>query len=151
MSDDVTQFSRHTHVRTISPHSRKQHLLFRCQDEIALSLARNKKFDIALKCSMEIFTASKQSPISITKKAILPSFFLSSTLPLFLLVLPFLTPSPALWARSTKNPDVSTGPLARPFAHSLAPLTRSLATRCSLRSRAPLRSLPSLPRSWDSE
>ena len=45
-----------------------------------------------------------------------------------------------LWARSTKNPDVSTGPLARPFARSLAPLTRSLA-----------RSLRSLPRSWDSE
>ena len=30
----------------------------------------------------------------------------------------------ALWARSIKNPDVSTGPLARPFARSLAPLTR---------------------------
>ena len=31
--------------------------------------------------------------------------------------------STAQWARSTKNPDVSTGPLARPFARSLAPLT----------------------------
>ena len=47
----------------------------------------------------------------------------------------------ALWARSTKNPDVSTGPLARPFARSLAPLTRSLAPHCSLCSRALLRSL----------
>ena len=26
-----------------------------------------------------------------------------------------------LWARSTKNPDVSTGPRARPFARSLTP------------------------------
>ena len=34
-----------------------------------------------------------------------------------------------------------TGPLARPFARSLAPLTRSLALDCSLRSRPPLRSL----------
>ena len=33
-----------------------------------------------------------------------------------------------------------TGPLARPFAHLLAPLTRSLAPDCSLRSRPPLRS-----------
>ena len=39
----------------------------------------------------------------------------------------------ALWARSTKNRDWSTGPLVRQFAHSLA------------------RSLRSLPRSWDSE
>ena len=28
----------------------------------------------------------------------------------------------ALWARSTKNPNVSTGPLACPFAWSLAPM-----------------------------
>ena len=45
------------------------------------------------------------------------------------------------WARSTKNTDWSTGPLARPFARSLAPLTRSLAPDYSLRSRPPLRSL----------
>ena len=56
------------------------------------------------------------------------------------------TSARALWARSTKNPDVSAGPLARPFARSLAPLTRSLAPHYSLRSRAPLRSLArSLP------
>ena len=30
----------------------------------------------------------------------------------------------ALWARITKNTDWSTRPLARPFARSLAPLTR---------------------------
>ena len=47
----------------------------------------------------------------------------------------------SLWARTTKNTDRSTGPLARPFARSLAPLTRSLAPDCSLRSRPPLRSL----------
>ena len=47
----------------------------------------------------------------------------------------------ALWFRSAKNRDVSTGPLARPFARSLAPLTRSLAPDCSLRSRPPPRSL----------
>ena len=49
--------------------------------------------------------------------------------------------SGALRSGSTKNRDVSTGSLARPFAHSLAPLTRSLAPDCSLRSRPPLRSL----------
>ena len=47
----------------------------------------------------------------------------------------------ALWARITKNTDWSTGPLACPFARSLAPLTRSLASDCSLRLRPPLRSL----------
>ena len=47
----------------------------------------------------------------------------------------------ALWSGTSKNRDVSTGPLARPFARSLAPLTRSLAPDCSLRSRPPLRSL----------
>ena len=45
------------------------------------------------------------------------------------------------WSGTTKNQDVSTGPLARPFARSLAPLTRLLAPDCSLRSRPPLRSL----------
>ena len=29
----------------------------------------------------------------------------------------------ALWSRTNKNPDVSTGPLARPFANLLAPIT----------------------------
>ena len=38
------------------------------------------------------------------------------------------------------NRNISTGSLARPFAHLLAPLTRSLAPNFSLRSRAPLRS-----------
>ena len=33
-------------------------------------------------------------------------------------------PPGAQWSGSTKNQDVSTGPLARPFARSLAPLTR---------------------------
>ena len=46
-----------------------------------------------------------------------------------------------LWARSTKNPDKSIGPLARPFAHSLALLTCSLAPHYSLHLRALLRSL----------
>ena len=41
----------------------------------------------------------------------------------------------------TKNPDCSTGSLARPFARSLAPLTRLLVPQYSLRSRALLRSL----------
>ena len=47
----------------------------------------------------------------------------------------------ALWSATNKNRDASTGPLTRPFAHSLAPLTRLLAPDCSLRSRPPLRSL----------
>ena len=47
----------------------------------------------------------------------------------------------ALWSGTNKNREISTGPLARPFAHLLAPLTRSLAPDCSLRSRPPLCSL----------
>ena len=50
------------------------------------------------------------------------------------------TTTSLLWARTTKNTDCSTWPLARPFARSLAPLKCSLA-----------RSLCSLPRSWDSD
>ena len=49
--------------------------------------------------------------------------------------------SPSLWSITAKNTDCSTGPLACPFIRSLAPLTRSLAPDCSLRSRPPLRSL----------
>ena len=52
-----------------------------------------------------------------------------------------MTTNVAQWARITKNPDKSTGLLARLFARSLTPLTRSLAPDCSLRSRPPLRSL----------
>ena len=52
------------------------------------------------------------------------------------------TPSPSHCGHGTnKNRDVGTGPLAHPFARPLAPLTRSLAPHCSLRSRPPLRSL----------
>ena len=47
----------------------------------------------------------------------------------------------ALWSGTNKDRDVSTGPLTRPFARSLATLTRLLAPHYSLRSRAPLRSL----------
>ena len=47
----------------------------------------------------------------------------------------------ALWSGTNNNRDVSNGPLGRPFACSLAPLTRSLASDCSHRSRPPLRSL----------
>ena len=60
--------------------------------------------------------------------------------------------------QNSHDRHVSTGPLARLFARSLAPLTRSLAPDCSLCSRPPLRplrslarSLRSLPRSWESE
>ena len=41
---------------------------------------------------------------------------------------------PALWYRTTKNPDVSTGLFARLFA----PLTHWIALQCSLWSHAPL-------------
>ena len=47
----------------------------------------------------------------------------------------------ALWSGSTKNADMRTGPLTRPFACSLAPLTCLLILDCSLRSRPPLHSL----------
>ena len=42
----------------------------------------------------------------------------------------------ALWSRKNMNPDVSTGPQARPFAHSLKPLTYLLAPHCSLYARS---------------
>ena len=45
-----------------------------------------------------------------------------------------------LWSGRNKNRDVRTGPLACPFARSLAPLTHSLAPPCLLCLRAPLRS-----------
>ena len=47
----------------------------------------------------------------------------------------------ALWARTTKTTDWSTAPITRLFAHSLAPLTHSLALDCPLRSRPLLCSL----------
>ena len=46
-----------------------------------------------------------------------------------------------LWARKMKNPDLSTGPLARSLAHWLDPLTHYLAPHCSLCSPAMLSSL----------
>ena len=46
-----------------------------------------------------------------------------------------------LWSKTAKNTDWSTGPLPRPFARSLTPLTRPLAPDCLLRSRPPLHSL----------
>ena len=49
--------------------------------------------------------------------------------------------SMTLWSKTAKNTDCSAGPLARPFARSLEPLTHSLAPDYSLRSRPPLRSL----------
>ena len=45
----------------------------------------------------------------------------------------------AQWFRAAKNWDISTGPIARPFARSF-PLTPLLAPRFSLRLPAPLRS-----------
>ena len=42
----------------------------------------------------------------------------------------------ALWFRAAKSRDVSTGPLARPFAHSLVLLTHFLAQYCSFRSHS---------------
>ena len=46
-----------------------------------------------------------------------------------------------LWSGTNENQDVSTGPLACPFACSLAPLIHSLAPDCLLGSRSPLCSL----------
>ena len=40
-----------------------------------------------------------------------------------------------LWARSTRNPDVGTGPLARPFTRLLAPLICLLAHFAHSRAR----------------
>ena len=46
----------------------------------------------------------------------------------------------ALLFRTAMNRDMSTGPLTRLFAHSLALLTHSIAPHCLLHSHAPLRS-----------
>ena len=43
-------------------------------------------------------------------------------------------PLPALWVRMSKNTDLSTGPLARPFARSHAPFTCLLAPHYLLRT-----------------
>ena len=60
------------------------------------------------------------------------------------LPLPPEVDSSALWSGTNKNRDVSTGPLARPFARLLATLTRSLAPDCTLYSRPLLHSLVGL-------
>ena len=56
----------------------------------------------------------------------------------------------ALWFRTAKKWDVSTRPLAHPFAHSLAPFTHSLCAHAPLHSfvRGHTRSLPSF---WESK
>ena len=64
--------------------------------------------------------------------------------------------SHTLWSKTTENLDGSTGPLAHPFARSLALLTHSLAPHCSLCSCATLCSFVhfpahSLPSSWESD
>ena len=51
----------------------------------------------------------------------------------------------ALWSKTTEKLDISTGPLAHPFARLLALLTHSLALHCSLCSRATLYSFVCLP------
>ena len=56
------------------------------------------------------------------------------------------------WFKTAMNQDESTGPLARPFIRSLAPLTRLLAPHCLFCSHAPLRSfIRSLARSLTPE
>ena len=61
----------------------------------------------------------------------------------------------AQWARSTKNPDVSTGPFGCPLArtaHSFAcSALLALLARSAALTRSLARSLCSLPRSWESE
>ena len=46
-----------------------------------------------------------------------------------------------LWPGTTKNPDLSTRPLARPFAHSLTLLTHLLVPQGPIPPRAPLYSV----------
>ena len=60
----------------------------------------------------------------------------------------------ALWSGTNKNQDISTGPLARLFAHSLVPLTRfagsillALLAPSAALTHSLARSLRSLPRS----
>ena len=66
-----------------------------------------------------------------------------------------LSPKIALWSGTNKNRDVSTGPLARPFARTAHSITCSgllvmLAPSAAL-TRSIARLLRSLPRSWESE
>ena len=53
---------------------------------------------------------------------------LSSSIPIW--TAPFTITAP-LWSRTVKNTDLSTGPLAHPFARLLATLTGSLAPDCT--------------------
>ena len=58
----------------------------------------------------------------------------------------------ALWSRSTKNQDVSTGPLARPFARTVQCFACSTLLALLERSAALIRSFTrSLPSLWESE
>ena len=71
--------------------------------------------------SFQLFPTFFNSP------SVLRSIF--NPVPLLLLptsqcFLPPFCPGAALWSGTNKNRDVSTGPLARPFARSFAPLTR---------------------------
>ena len=112
----------------------KKKLLYEIAD-YTLHLSRCHSFESP---SVSYLQISFPSPVSID---LMISTFLLIFLPFafgFLL---------ALWARIPKNADWSTGRFAHLFAHSLAPLTHSLAC-APLRSLA--RSLRSLPRSWDS-
>ena len=52
----------------------------------------------------------------------------------------FIASALPLWLRTTKNPDVGTGPLARLLTHKLIPLTPLLAPHYLLPSSAPLHS-----------
>ena len=52
------------------------------------------------------------------------------------------------WDRKAKIRDVSPGPLACPFARLLAPLTRSLALHCSLRSLRSLTHSQACGKAW---
>ena len=108
----------------------------RKRDETPLLVPALFCYSFFLHCSRPLFilfsvSSSHCSPSSSVYSFLLPFFLFA----LLQISWTFFS-SFALWSKSTKNPDVSTGALASSFAWSFKPLARSLTPPCLLRSLA---------------
>ena len=113
----------------------------KCGNSMTMTLRNFKANDntAATQCSLR--NCVSLSPSLSLCPSVLHSLSLSYCRSVLLSLCLSLQLTGALWSGSTKNRHISTGTLARPFACSLVPLTRSFAPNCSLRSRPLLRSL----------
>ena len=131
---------------------RKFSLLHSMLRQLSLSLVRNQFLLFFLFPTRHPFLSSSFPSFLPSLYARLPPSSPPSFLPPYPslhLPSPPTLPRPGLYFALTKNRDVSNG---HPLARSLAPLTRSLAPQCSIRSRDSLRSLlRSLAHSLDPE